>query len=241
MAGTVGGGSLRTDIQQEVVDKTPHDHQTSLEEKSPRLRAADILQPFERSRTTEVATLPEFYELFQKVLAAASDYDGRSYEIRFTHEYPPVDAELPTFTIKLISRRPFEVNGRREYGPRYTEEFTDPDYTGDIISTELRRQQNVVQITVWGKTRKAVDELANWVEDKFFEYLWAFQWGGMAHPVRWVGRGEDIYKPERGNQIYGAPITFEVNTGKITFRRVTALRNLAVKLGILKEASEGEL
>jgi len=235
MSGTVGQNNLREDMQQGVVDKTPYPDSQNLVESSERLRAADVIQPFERARTTEIKNLAEFYVLFGKVLEVAREYDGREYPIRFTKEYPPMDTELPTFAVKLISRRPLALKGTREMGFRPMPDQADPDFPGDILHTELRRQENIIQLTCWARTNKVADELADWVEDKFFEYLWAFQWAGIAHPVHWLDRGEDVYREEREQQMYGAPLTFSVITGKMVYRRATALRKLAVSLGILQE------
>jgi len=232
MSGTVGQSSLRTDVQQGVVDKTPHGSGYGLVEDARRLREEDVVQPFERARTTDVKDLPEFLRLFQKVLEAAQAEEGTEYPIRFTREYPPIEAELPCFSVKLLSREPWEHKGRRELAPRLMEVRADPDYPGENITIFQRRVRNTIQITVWARTSQARDELAEWLEEKFYQYLWALQWGGVSHPVEFLGRGEDIRREEREQQMYGAPLRFSVITGKLTYRRSTVLRKLTVSLGI---------
>ena len=83
-------------------------------------------------------------------------------------------------------------------------------------------------------TGKTCDLLANWVEDKIFEYMWAFQWGGEAHPLWFMGRGEDQYENVREQQIYSAPLLLDVMTMVITRKRSTALRKVSVNIGIAK-------
>lgn len=199
----------------------------------------DVAPPLERSTTTLAKTLPEFYELFRKILSAARENDGLEYEIGYSKEYPSIATTLPCFTTALIGREPYSLNGRRELAPRFMQENSDEDYPGDIIQQYQRRQVNTVRITIWAKTAKVADELADWVEDKFFEYLWVFQWAGLSHPVEWVSRGSDIREELQNQQIYGAPMTFRVITSKITQRRETALRSMALKVGILIDEEIG--
>jgi hypothetical protein len=204
-------------------------------ERAERIRDEYIAQPTERARTTEIATLMDFYTLLKKVLEAATEMDGTGYPIQFSLEYPPTGAILPCFTAKLISRAPLKLKGIREMGPRFVQEYEDPDYPGEVTQEYLVRQANTVEITVWAKTSKVANDMAEWLEDKFWEYLWALQWGGLSHPVEWLGRGEDIYKEVREQQMYGAPLTFNVITGKIRKKRATTIRKLSISLGLIVE------
>jgi hypothetical protein len=235
MSGAVGNTSIRTDVRQGIIDRTPLEQVPGLIERADRIRAENVVQPFDRARTTEVTNLVEFYELFKKVLETATEMDGTAYPIRFTMEYPPVGAVLPCFSTKLISSRPLKLRGTREMGPRLMAAYEDPDYPGEIIEEHLVRQYNTIEMVVWAKTNKVANEMAEWVLDKFWEYLWALQWGGSSHPVEWLGRGEDKYDEVREQGMFGAPITFGVITGRITKKRVTALRKLAISLGLLIE------
>ena len=241
MAGTVGGGSIRSDARQAVRDKLGRPLDIGLSERGQRLRHDAITQPFDRARTTQVKTIFEFYELFKKVLEFAAEVDGISYPINFSMEYPPTEAELPCFTAKLISRQPLSLRGTKEMAPRFMTEREDPDYPGEVVQEYLVRRYNTVEITLWAKTNKTAQEMVEWLEDVYWQYLWALQWGGLSHPVEWLGRGQDIYEQIREQQMYGAPTTFGVITGKITKKRITSIRKLAVSLGLLIENRPDEL
>lgn len=241
MSGLVGGGGIRDDARQSVRDQAGRTVDIGVNERGQRLRREDLIQPLERARTTEVKTLFEFYDLFKKVLEFATDVDGTNYPIKFTLEYPPTGAELPCFTTKLISREPLKLRGTREMGQRFMGERPDPDYPGEVVQEYLIRRYNTIEMTVWAKTNKVAQEMVEWLEDKYWEYLWALQWGGVSHPVEWLGRGGDIYEQEREQQMYGAPTTFGVITGKISKKRVTTIRKLAISLGLLIEDRPQEL
>ena len=235
MPGSVGDSRIRTDARREVRARTPLEQIPNLLEGAGRIREENVTQPFDRSRTTEISTLVGFYELLKQVLETATEMDGTNYDIRFTLEFPPVSAVLPCFSTKLVSRRPLKLRGTREMGPRFMQEYEDPDYPGEFIQEYLIRQYNTIEVTIWAKTNKVANQMGEWLEDKFWEYLWALQWGGSSHPVEWLGRGTDRYEQVREQQMYGVPTTFGVITGKITKKRVTAIRKLAISLGLLIE------
>ncbi len=235
MSGTVGASNIRNDVRKTIVDRTPKFLIPNVSEDGQRLRNENLVQPPERSRTTEVRTLMEFYSLFKKVLEAATEIDGTNYPIRFTLDFPPTSTELPCFSIKLVSRNPLNLRGTKEMAPRFMGEYEDPDYPGELIQEYLVRRYNTVELTVWAKTNKVANQLAEWLEDKYWEYLWALQWGGLAHPVEWLNRGADRYEQIREQQMYGAPTTFGVVTAKITKKRVTAIRKLVLSLGLVIE------
>lgn len=235
MTGVVGAGNLRDDVHQDLVNRTPRTSVHGLVEDGQRIQYSRVTDPFERSRTTNVRSLSAFYELFQKILNAASEYEGKAYQVRFTKGFPPIEAQLPCFTVRLVERGPLVLNGREERVPRAMESFPDPDFPGDVIDQEIRRIMNTVELTVWARTGDVCDELATWVEQKFFEYLWTLQWGGLSHPVIWLGRGSDIHREEAKQHIHGAPQKFQVITSEITQRRKTALRKIDTIVGILNE------
>jgi hypothetical protein len=235
MAGTVGNSNIRNDIRQTARDRTPESLIPSFIERGTRTRLDNIIQPFERARTTEVKTLVEFYNLLRKVLEAAAEIDGLAHPVRITQEFPPIETVLPCFSIKLIKRMPLDLKGIKEVSPRYMTTNLDPNYPGEQISEYMMRQDNVIEVTTWAKTNKVANDQAEWLEEKFWEYLWTLQWGGIAHPVRWLGRGEDIYKQIRDQQMYGAPAVFGIVTCKITKRRATSIRKIDISIGILEE------
>jgi hypothetical protein len=233
MTGLVGESLIRQDLETELAGRLTASTRRDLLEGGQVLRLEDIAQPTDRSKTITVKTLMEFYDLFRKVMEAARIQDGFEHEIRFSKEFPPVEGELPCFTGSLIRREPYSVNGRKELAARFMEEIEDPDFPGDVIERYQRRQTNTVRITVWAKTSKVADELAEWIEDKFYENLWIFQWCGLSHPIIWLGRESDREETVRNQKMYAAPLTFQVITAKITQRRSTALRNVAVRIGLL--------
>ena len=236
--GAVGSGNLRDDLHRDLRDSIPKNQSYELHENSLTLSAEEKEIKGEPSRTTRVRTIKEFKSLFQKVLETATDMDGTKYPIRFVGDSPPVDAELPCFTTKLISRRPFNAAGTKELRPRPMKSVDDPDQPGNIIEQEFRRQENIIEITVWAKSSKERDKLSDWIESVFYEYIWAFGWGGFTNPVLWEGRDEDVTKQVQNQTIHGAPIRFYVVTGVITSKRTARFRHLAVKIGIYDTLSD---
>jgi hypothetical protein len=236
MSGTVGQSRIRNDIRQTIHDRTAFEQIPGfLAERGQRIRHENIAQPFDRARTTNVETLFDFYRVLKKVLEFATEVDGTSYPINFSLEYPPTEAELPCFTTRLISRRPLSLKGVKEMSPRFMQETPDPDYPGEMVQEYLVRRYNTIEVTVWAKTNKVAQEMVEWLEDIYWQYLWALQWCGVSHPVEWLDRGSDRYEQIREQQMYGAPTTFGVITGKITKKRVTTIRKLAFSLGLLIE------
>jgi len=242
MSGTVGQSKIRTDARQAVRDRTVFEQiPGALAEGGQRIRLDDIAQPIERAKTIGVKNLFEFYDLFKRVLEFATEVDGTSYPVNFTLEYPPTDMTLPCFSARLISRHPLNLKGIKEMAPRLVHEDIDPDYPGEVIQEFLVRRYNTVEVTVWAKTNKVAQEMVEWLEDVYWQYLWALQWGGLSHPVEWLSRGSDRYEQIQEQQIYGAPTTLGIITGKITKKRTTTIRKLAMSLGLLIENRPYEL
>lgn len=248
MGGTVGTGEILINVYQGARSRLVNPSTLSVEEQRERLlaikraqeafrnqRVAPVEADKRRAYTTETKTINEFYELLKKVFDAATVIDGTEYPITITKEYPPIDAKLPVFSLKLLDRRPWSFRGRKELAPRQMEELPDPQYPGTNLRIHQRRQINEVQLVCWARTSKVADDLANWVEDKFYEYMWVLQWGGLSHPVEWLGRDEDMYRKDRQQQMYGAPVRFSVVTSKITYERVSVLRKLTHLFGIATE------
>jgi len=237
MTGRVGANRIRPDVRQNIIDRTPFEQIPTLIEHIDNLDLGSLLESKERARTLEIKDILDFYSFFKKVLEYAKEEDGLNYPITFSMEFPPSETNLPCFVGRLISRSPFSPNGTKEKAGRFMGEYEDPDYPGELLQEFLFRQQNMVEITIWAKTNKVANELASWLENKFFEYLWAFQWAGFAHPIEWIGRGSDQYQLVREQDMYGTPFTFKVITGKIVVKRVTALRKFAFSLGLITENS----
>lgn len=238
-------GEIRLDIHAEAAEKIKSPGTVSLTEEYEELkklreailaiedeRTTPIDVSKRRAYTTQAKSLDEFYELMMKVLQAANIIDGTEYSLSFTKEYPPVDAKLPAISAKLLRRSPWSFRGRQELMPRVMEDLPDPQYPGNTLQILLRRQINEVELICWAKTAKEMGRLAEWVEDKFYEYLWVLQWCGEAHPITWIGRGEDIYREDRMQPMYGAPLRFSVVTGKISYKRSTILRRFATIIGV---------
>jgi hypothetical protein len=232
MSGTIGDGNIREDLIRRLQERKPGGASISLDERQPPTNSEGLHPQINRAYTTQVKDLSDFYLLFQKVLEAAREYDGVEYPIRFVEEFPPDETEVPCFTVKLISRMPYETKTAAEIGPRFVESFDDSDNPGSRISRFIRRQNNIVLITVWAKTNKVANDFAEWVEDRFFEFIWAFQWGGLGHPVTYLGRDEDIVSGDGEQKVHGRPLNFKIVTSKITDRRQTILRKIAIRAGI---------
>lgn len=233
----VGDNNLRQDIHQSVRDKIPSTNDTGLQEVAEPLRARDVLEPFDRSRTNEVVTYPEFKEIFRKAVAFAEEAENRSYSINVIEGFcPPEDAQLPCLTFQRLKSMPYEGGtGVKERAFRQMESLDDPDYPGNIILREFRRVENLVEIKIWAKDEKECERLADWLEDMFYEYLWVFQWCGLAHPMTWETTGAEEKETVR-NQVFRAiPLTFRVITGKIIYKRVTRLRKFSIRVGILRD------
>jgi len=229
----VGQHTIREDLYNTTVDSLPDGIEVEPYEGGEVLRKKMLSQSEERGKTTEPRTIAQFYDLFKRVLEEATAEDGTNYEIRFTEEDTPADTELPAFTVKLLSRRPYaDSRGRRELKPRFREEISDPDMPGNRMQVFTQRQDNEVKITVWARTNKIANRLADWVEEKFFEYTWAFRWAGFSPPVIFLGRDGDITENERNQLIHGRPMRFHVVTERITTTSEAIIRRVAVKLGI---------
>jgi hypothetical protein len=241
MSGTVGQSGIRTDARQAILDRTPKEIIPSLIEDGGRIRAAKVVEPRDRARTTEVGNILDFYKLLKKVLETATEMDGTSFDIRMTLDYPPEDAVLPCFQVSLLNRVPFQARGTQEISPRFMQEYEDPNFPGEIVREYLTRQQNTIQVTIWAKTNKEAYRLSEWLEEVFQQYLWALKWGVTPHPIRWDGRDKDIYEQEREQQMYGCPHMFTVVTEKITKKRITAIRKLAIEVGLLIEHRPDDL
>ena len=217
-----------------VRERTPSSRILEIIESISPLRKVDInFGGRARSKTVAVRNLGEFYELFMKTLKLAQEIDGTAYTLRFTTEFPTSQSELPCFTVRLLDRRPWSVNGRKEVGPRYREVMIDQDYPGEEIEIYAHQFENVIRLDVWAVDYKHANELADWVEDKFFEYLWALKWGGTAHPIQFLGRGADGKKRIQNQIVHYCPLTFSVMTQKVTQKRESILRSIAIRLGIL--------
>jgi hypothetical protein len=211
MSGTVGASLIRNDARKDLIDGTPKTTNQRFVEDGQRIRRADLVQPEFLSRTTTVATITEFYNLLKRVFQAATENDGTYYDLRFTKEYPP------------------------EMAPRFMYESEDPDYPGEMVQEYFLRQQNEIELTVWAKNNSTATEIAEWAENKYWEYLWALQWGGIAHPIRWMGRKKDNYEEVRNQSMNSSTMTLQVITGTIIKKRATILRKLQMSLGLLIE------
>jgi hypothetical protein len=235
----VGENEIRQDLYEEVLEKMPKGQSMETYEKASVLRRKELAQPEQRSVTTQVRNLSEFYDLFRKVMNAAAEVDGLAYTYSLVEEFPPSEEELPAFSCRLIERTPWaDTKGRKELVPRYMETKADLDQPGSVTEIYFHRQTNIVEVTVWAKTNKVANLLSDWVEEKFFENLWAFQWSGIPQPIVFLGRAEDMKKEVKGQLIHGRPLRFLVNTGRITKRNMATLRKISLKLGFRSSYSD---
>lgn len=195
------------------------------------LRRADVEGSGERSVSTEPRTLQEFFELFQKVLTTANEYDKVNYDLKLTNEYPTdpsVDTELPAISVLLLGRTP----AYKEVEPRLIRVVNDPENAGNMLEIYAQRQSNRIAFDIWTRTNKDGNILAEWIEEKFFEYLWVFKWGGFQNIV-FLGRDQDETEMIKGSQlIHKRRLRFELLTSRITKRSVAQMRKIRIDFGI---------
>jgi len=224
---------IREDLRRSVREGINDTHPVSFVERMEVIPLSSLKPDGERLRATEARTLNGFLELFEKILNEAKTIDGLEYDIVFTSEHPGIDSKLPCITVEIVKRSPYSANGRIEYSPRFMDEWSDPESPGGLVQNYLRRQTNLVRMTVWAKQGKEKNRFAEWLEDKFFEYLWGIQWGGVGHPCLFEGRGEDYTATIQNQRIHAAPLIFSITTSKITQRRETSLRRISTNIGIV--------
>jgi hypothetical protein len=192
-----------------------------------------------RTRTLPVKTIHEFYRLFQQVITVAETEDGKSYSLRLVEEYPPDETLLPCYTISLVSRVPFgSRSSGQEFVPRYIESRGSREFSGTGTHVYNQRYENVLEIGVWAKTNKVANSLSEWLEEKFFQYLWVFEYGGFTQPIRYLGRNEDTSRLVKNQRVHVRPLRFLVITSRITERDETIVRKLAMKYNITTDSGD---
>lgn len=224
--------SLRPDIVSNIQSRLAHTNEVIAEEDKAVIDPVDYQQPQARSRTTDIVTLPTFYELFKKIINTAAEMQGKAYDLPIVRFYNPDEGSLPCISVKLLKREPFSANGVSERLFRHMETRQDPDHPGMSIRTGLNRQQNLLEFTVWTKDRILNDEICDWLEEVYSDYLFALRWAG-GQPIIWEGRGEDGTISIRSGQIvHYSPIIFTVITQRLQHIREANLNDLKIRVGL---------
>ena len=200
------------------------------------LRASDLKGTGERSVSNEPQSIEEFYKLFNYILSKADENDGTNYNLNVTEESPTdqnLDTTVPAMTFRLIRMTP----ANREIRPRLIEQYSDPDHPGDILEVFRRSQNCTIEVTISTRTNKSANTIVSWVEDKFFEYLWVFEWKGF-HKANFIGREEDKTESIKGQLIHKRMLRFTVETCRITKARSAKIKKIILDLSVDKPNSD---
>lgn len=189
----------------------------------------------ERSVNGPPRTIKEFYSVFQQMLDTADTQDGTNYGLKVTEQHPTdpdFGTEIPIITVSLKSRNVFA----REKKARPIRIENDPDYPGDKIQIFQRRNINRIKLDIWTRTNKDGNVLVEWIEDKFFEYYWLFEWLGFNH-VTFEGREEDDTQTIKNQLVHKRTLRFDVVTSKITKKRFAQIKKIKLELSVDKPDS----
>lgn len=210
--------------------------QTSQNQDGTVLRRAEVGDSQERSVNSPPRPVSEFFPLFQKVLDIADEQDGTKYNLKVTEGYPTdpnIKTEFPLVTFRVLSKSPAD----RELKPRLLRVVPDPDFPSDTLSIFQRSYDCRIEMVLWTRTNKDANVLIEWIEDKFFEYLWYFEWiGGYKHVI-YTGRGEDDTDMVNDQSLHKRTLKFSLKTSKITKKREAQIKKIKLELNVNKPDS----
>ena len=129
-----GETTIRADLLDEIGTRLPDPLARDIHERGSLVRTRNLDSDYQRAKTTQTRTLPGFYSLFQKIIIAAEEEDGKSYNLTFVEEFPPLEQEdikMPCFTAALMGRSLWPTGGTQNPKPRYMETVNDPDQPGN--------------------------------------------------------------------------------------------------------------
>ena len=204
---------------------------------------------YHRSRTKyPPQDLPGFFNLVNEGL---EDYQDRSSvptenKVIFTEEGPPGDMATETITYKVVSRRPGAQTGsikdiladtavKREFRPRLRYYYDDPNRPLKRIGVMGQFFDNVVELTCWAATNKAVNARALWLEQFMDTYHWYFKYIGGFREIVFVQRLEDRYWEDiktQGNLLKSRSMQYYVRTDRTFEISESVLRDVLINIAV---------
>ncbi len=178
-----------------------------------------------------------FYSLVEQAMRVYQLAEGRAEDrlIIYTEEYPLVQYERETVTVRLVDRAP-AVMGKtapqgkpRELKPTVREVYDDPDLPRYQIWELGWMRDNVIEFTMWSQTNKEANKMALWFEDFMNANMWFFRSRGV-NQLYFNGRDEDFAILDK--RLVGRPLTYFVRTERITQLREKVLEEIVVNLTV---------
>lgn len=210
-----------------------------------------IVEPARQSLDTRTTPgrAKDINEVMSLIEEAIRDYEKREHatedkKVKFTYEYPDNEAKLEAISVELTRREPgmfsqgapFEGN-IRQLRPLLRAEYEDPENPGYRRAVLGYCHDNILTLTPWARTNKAVNDRALWLEDLMEEYTWFFRYSGVARILYW-GRGEEKQRLISNNPIYGRPINYYVRTEKLRSVSEKELEEICIRVGITSKLEE---
>lgn len=178
-----------------------------------------------------------FYSLVGEALRVYQLAEGRAEDrlIIYTEEYPPIQYERETVTVRLRDRGPGVMSktapmGKpRELKPTVREVYDDPILPRYQIWELGWMRDNVIEFCIWCQTNKEANKLALWFEDFMNANMWFFRSRGV-NQLYFNGRDEDFIILDK--RLVGRPLTYFVRTERITQLREKVLEEIVVNLTV---------
>lgn len=178
-----------------------------------------------------------FYSLVEQAMRVYQLAEGRAEDrlIIYTEEYPLVQYERETVTVRLVDRAP-AVMGKtapqgkpRELKPTVREVYDDPDLPRYQIWELGWMRDNIIEFTMWSQTNKEANKMALWFEDFMNANMWFFRSRGV-NQLYFNGRDGDFVILDK--RLVGRPLTYFVRTERITQLREKVLEEIVVNLTV---------
>jgi hypothetical protein len=204
-----------------------------------RLMLSEIQRsPSNRLRSPHPAVdIDGFYSLVGEALRVYQLAEGKAEDrlLIYTEEYPPVQYEGETITVRLRDRAP-GVMGKtapqgapRELKPTVREVYDDPVIPRYQIWELGWMRDNVVEFCIWSQTNKEANKTALWFEDFMNANMWFFRSRGV-NQLYFNGRDSDFQILDK--RLVGRPLTYFVRTERITQLREKVLEEIVVNLTV---------
>ena len=190
--------------------------------------------------------LPGFFNLVNEALTDYQDRKGivGADRVGFTEEGPPGDLTTEVITYKVVNRRPGAQTGsireilsdmgvKREYRPRLRYYYDDPNRPLKRIGVMGQFFDNVIELTCWAATNKAVNARALWFEQFMDTYHWYFKYVGGFREIVFVQRLEDKYWEDiktQGNLLKSRSMQYYVRTDRTYEISESVLRDVLINI-----------